>query len=643
MSDRLETLRATLVARAPALVRHLFPRARFHGQEARIGDVGGAAGESLAIVVAGPRAGLWHDHATGQGGDLIDLWRETQGYGPQEFAKAVADLERYCGLGQSRPEPPRRPHSGLGPPAAVYRYEAPDGALLGVVRRYDLPGPPDPVTGKPKKTFRPTNAAGEPRMPEPRPLYRLPQIAGADTVVLVEGEKCAEALARAGVAATTAMGGAKADPAKTDWRPLAGRTVIIWPDNDEAGAAFVDRVRPALAGVGCAVRVLPIPPGRPPKWDAADAVAAGEDIAALLATARGGDPRPAEPRPDFRFNLTFFNDIPDRHHKAWMVRDLFGVGELSVVYGAPGCGKSVLMGDCAAHVAAGRPWFGRRTRRCGVVYIAAERHALVKRRLAAWRRRHGPSGEDGGALPLLILDGLFNLATDPAHAQEILRIGDWMEQRMGVPVGWYIIDTKAQVMGGGDENASRDVSVLTGNIALLQSRGAHVTVIDHTPQADPTRMKGNGGLAGAADGSFLVQRKDTIRTLTVGSKAPNDGPDDLEIAFGLEGIVLGINPEGEETRAPVVIPQSGHSPGGSPRPPPTPSSEPAQPLGPLQQKIMTVVEQAAREGQKLGFNRLQLMVGGHDGSLGKALRKLCEKGLLIEVPTGEGARLWTLP
>ena len=44
--------------------------------------------------------------------------------------------------------------------------------------------------------------------PVPRPLYLQPGIATADTIVLVEGEKCAQALIEAGIVATTAMHGA---------------------------------------------------------------------------------------------------------------------------------------------------------------------------------------------------------------------------------------------------------------------------------------------------------------------------------------------------------------------------------------------------------------------------------------------------
>lgn len=340
---------------------------------------------------------------------------------------------------------------------------------------------------------------------------------------------------------------------------------------------------------------------------------------APLPPAEDGSPR-------FRFNLTFFDDIPEEHHKSWLIRDILGAGEFSIVYGAPGCGKSVLMGDAAAHVAAGLPWFGRPTTQAAVLYVAAERHALVKRRLAAWRKHHGVLD-----LPLVVLDGLFNFATDQSHGEEIVRIAEHVANVTGVPVGWVIIDTKAQVMGGADENASKDIAVLNHNIARIQQIGTHVTVIDHTPQADPTRMKGNGGLAGAADGSYLVQKQGSVRSLSIGSKSPNDGPDDINITFDLKGIELGVSPDGQKTFAPVVIDATTDDI----------EAQPSQGLGKRQQAVLSAIVQASRDGQQLGFTRLVTITGLDRGSLGRVLRDLCEKDLIQEVGE-EGAKRWVL-
>ena len=56
-----------------------------------------------------------------------------------------------------------------------------------------------------------------------------PALARATQVVLVEGEKCAQALIEAGVIATTAMHGANAPVEKTDWSPLANKMCSFGP------------------------------------------------------------------------------------------------------------------------------------------------------------------------------------------------------------------------------------------------------------------------------------------------------------------------------------------------------------------------------------------------------------------------------
>ena len=89
----------------------------------------------------------------------------------------------------------------------------------------------------------------------PRPLYGLNLIHQAPkdlTIWIVEGEKCAEALRSLppGVRrlAITSLGGTNA--AKfTDWFPLAGRKVRIWPDHDEPGKIYAEEIKLQLEGL----------------------------------------------------------------------------------------------------------------------------------------------------------------------------------------------------------------------------------------------------------------------------------------------------------------------------------------------------------------------------------------------------------
>lgn len=63
------------------------------------------------------------------------------------------------------------------------------------------------------------------------PLANRKVVRDAAAVVLVEGEKCVRALASIGIVATTTPGGALKS-GLCDMTPLAGKKVIIWPDND---------------------------------------------------------------------------------------------------------------------------------------------------------------------------------------------------------------------------------------------------------------------------------------------------------------------------------------------------------------------------------------------------------------------------
>lgn len=96
----------------------------------------------------------------------------------------------------------------------------------------------------------------QPEFPNGLPLYRLPELAGQPDapVWIVEGETCADALTGLGTVATTSGGADSAS--RADWSILAGRTVTIWPDNDEAGRRYADTVAGILRGLGCVISIL---------------------------------------------------------------------------------------------------------------------------------------------------------------------------------------------------------------------------------------------------------------------------------------------------------------------------------------------------------------------------------------------------
>ncbi|MCQ4682498.1 phage/plasmid primase, P4 family [Ralstonia pseudosolanacearum] len=276
-----DEIRAVLLARLEFVLSVLFPAGKKRRGTFVVGDILGSPGDSLEVVLDGDKAGLWTDRATGDGGDIFDLIAAQAGLRVSTDFSGV--LERALQLlGQASKQPVRRkrrepPTDDLGPETAKWDYLDAAGKLIGVVYRYDPPGR--------GKAFRPWDAKRRKMAPpEPRPLYNQPGLATATQVVLVEGEKCAQTLIDAGIVATTAMHGANAPVEKTDWSPLAGKTVLIWPDRDKPGWEYAANAAQAILSAGATTCHILYPPEEAGEgWDAADAVAEGFDIAAFIA------------------------------------------------------------------------------------------------------------------------------------------------------------------------------------------------------------------------------------------------------------------------------------------------------------------------------------------------------------------------
>ena len=224
-------------------------------------------------------------------------------------------------------------------PEAMHSYTDTEGeAIYWRIRAKD------PATGA--KWIRPMHltvegyALGEPAFPDGKPLYRLHELAkNPDApVVVVEGEWAADHLAAVGVLACTS--GAADSARAAQWRHLAGRDVLIWPDNDEAGARYGDEVASLLVALGCRVRVVDAAVlGLPRKGDAVDWLAAHPD-----ATAGDVLALPELP-PDAPGNPSDFNDMAS----------LVGADAVARVIGKAAAGGAAVVGGGALQESTPKP------------------------------------------------------------------------------------------------------------------------------------------------------------------------------------------------------------------------------------------------------------------------------------------------
>lgn len=285
-------------------------------------------GENTPSFTIYQRQNGWHYHCFGCGahGDNVDLVAELYQVDNREAVSIITGEEKrqpverkqwveakdpYAGYSVIRPptdadeiRPGRKTPPILNPkridpatgkpkvivytPSEVYPYRTPTGKLRGYVLRMEFDG--KKLTPGVWWTTGPDwTGWSHGRLPEPRPLYGDERLSASPTkqVLLVEGEKCADrANATIGhlVTAVTWPGGGKSAH-KADWKRLAGRSVVCWPDNDEEGRKTFygwrdDRgdwrkgIFEMLFEAGAKrIKVVAITPSeRPDGWDIADAV-----------------------------------------------------------------------------------------------------------------------------------------------------------------------------------------------------------------------------------------------------------------------------------------------------------------------------------------------------------------------------------
>lgn len=151
---------------------------------------------------------------------------------------------------ESAPEPPRA-HIKRGFPQMTWRYRDAVGATIGYVYRFlTSDGGKDLI---PLVWARCVDTGVEEwhwmASAQPRPLYGLDRLAARPqaTVLIVEGEKCADAAQAElpDLVVVTWPGGANAE-GNADWSPLALRNVITWADCDAKRVPLTKREREAI-------------------------------------------------------------------------------------------------------------------------------------------------------------------------------------------------------------------------------------------------------------------------------------------------------------------------------------------------------------------------------------------------------------
>lgn len=216
----------------------------------------------------------------GGGGTGMSLLMRVKGW---EFKEAARAVEDYLGVQRptrSKPATPMpiKPPVDAAPPALdgashQWCYTDAAGEPLFWIQRITRPNGDKIFRHRTWVDGTGWQGASGTSWPTPRPLYNLAALAARPTaqVIVCEGEKAADRAQELfpQLVAIAWPNGAQS-VAKVDWSPLAGRSILLWPDNDDQG-------RDAMAKVASLIRdpakllTIDAPPDAPEKWDIADA------------------------------------------------------------------------------------------------------------------------------------------------------------------------------------------------------------------------------------------------------------------------------------------------------------------------------------------------------------------------------------
>lgn len=245
-----------------------------------------------------------------------------------------------------------------------------------------------------------------------------------------------------------------------------------------------------------------------------------------------------------KYKLLTGNDLRALPPVQWRLKGILPYEGLAAMYGPSASGKSFLGFDAGVAISQGVDWFGIRTTKSTVVYVALEGESGFKNRVAAWEL------ENGRPLP----PDMF-MVLQPFH---ITKPEDVDELAAAVPFGSVVIvDTLNRAAPTSDENSSKEMGEILESCKHLQALiGGLVVLIHHTGKDTSRGARGHSSFFAALDGAIEVERTATQRSWSV-AKA-KDGQDGKSVPFELKLHVLGVDADGDKITSCTITPVHGN-------------------------------------------------------------------------------------
>ena len=549
MRIRASEIAERLATQAEQVAAMLLPAGKRASKFWQAGDTTGSEGESLKVYLTGPKAGRWQDYATGEHGDLLDLWAITGG---KSISEAMHDAADWLGLS---PDPVREPsRSYSNPKPQMGSLKADHLNWLGSrlleqehIERFGVKSDGDwiafPYYDPEGELFAVKYRTRDKKMrsaADCRPgLYgwqAMPE--KARSVALVEGELDAIALSHYGTPTLSVPNGGGGKGKQAHWiqeefdNLNRFDTIFLCLDMDEPGKEAAAEIMDRLGADRCRVVELP-------HKDANECLQHGvtkDQMREVFRRSKCIDPDELR-RPSDYLNELYdeFHGEPD-HERGFgppfqqINKQLrFREGELIIVAGPNGSGKSQYSGHqmleairddyrvCIASMEfKPRRYLARLFRQCGAIDDPSKPYI---RHMSEW------------------LDDrlwVFDL-TGTAKTDRMLEVFRYARRRYGVRV--FLIDNLAKCgFAEDDYNAQKDFVDTLGDFA--KSQDAIVFLVHHMRKGGEGKdgIKGTSAITDMADTVLTVWRNHAkereIRSAEMEKREP-----DPDLAGGVDGLI----------------------------------------------------------------------------------------------------------
>ena len=350
---------------AAAIAQFLLPNGKRQSGEWKVGGISGEEGKSLSVRLSGAKAGVWADFASGESGDLLDLWAATRGL---SVSQAMAEAKQYLGIRDTMPERETKAYKRPSKP----QCQAPKAGVVEWLKGRGL-------TDKTLADFKIAEQIQGCKTYAVFPYLRdgvlvnvkyrnvaekkdMRQEGGAEpclfgwhlidpkcrTVAITEGEIDAMSLHQCGIPALSVNAGAGNHQwLENDWDRLDRFSeILLFLDSDEAGQEGAQELAKRIGADRCKIVKIPAKDSNEYLQEGAT----GEEFEECIRNSKPQDPEELRQASDFvtRVKAMFYPAHGEETDPVLRLdRDLewfnFREGEVSVWTGYNGHGKSLML------------------------------------------------------------------------------------------------------------------------------------------------------------------------------------------------------------------------------------------------------------------------------------------------------------